>query len=98
MATEFLGNDQAYLGWIAEHPNGFILNTYSPPDPGLLMLHRAACRLIREMQGKAEPGGFTERQYMKVCAESASDIYDWAGVELGASPKSVHNCQVCRPL
>ena len=76
--TEFKGNDLAYLAWLEENPDGFVLNSRARPDPDYLILHRARCFLVsRYPRMEMKPGGFTERDYMKVCARTYQEISDW---------------------
>ena len=35
---KFVDNDAGYLDWIAQNPDGFVLNTYRKPTPGYLKL------------------------------------------------------------
>ncbi len=43
---QFKDDDRGFLRWIAEHPDGFVVNTYRNPSPQYLRLHRASCRSI----------------------------------------------------
>jgi hypothetical protein len=61
----FVHDDQGYRGWLAQHPDGFVINTYSKPSPAYLKLHHASCRTISCLQ---PPGRtFTEGEYSKLC-------------------------------
>ena len=48
----------------------------TPPHEHTL-IHRANCRLITQLMGNAEPGGFTERGYIKVYADSIPPLRAW---------------------
>lgn len=43
----FVDDDVAYLDWLADHPEGFVLNTGRNPSAAYLMLHRTSCGTIR---------------------------------------------------
>jgi hypothetical protein len=38
MPTEFVDEDDRYLDWLADHPNGFVLNCGRKPSPSYLIL------------------------------------------------------------
>jgi len=42
-----------------------------------MVLHRATCPSISEYKGQALPGGFTERQYIKICADNLDFLKRW---------------------
>lgn len=39
----FADDDSGNLGWLGDHPEGFVLNTTQTPSAAYLMLHRATC-------------------------------------------------------
>jgi hypothetical protein len=73
----FDSDDNAYQAWLAANPNGYVINTRRDFEPSYMVLHRASCRTIREYTDMAGEGGFTERDYVKVCAESVSALREW---------------------
>ena len=50
----FMDDDAGYLGWISEHPEGYVLNLERSFNPTDLMLHRAECRTIRGIPAHGE--------------------------------------------
>jgi hypothetical protein len=60
----FVDDDAGYLGWLADHPQGFVLNTGRSPSAAYLMLHRASCGSIR---GTPARGITFTGDYSKVC-------------------------------
>ena len=73
--TLFEHDDAGYLRWISEHPNGYVVNTRRWIDPDYLVLHRASCFSInRYLNMHENPGGFTEREYRKLCSTSLSEL------------------------
>src|SRR5437879_3046673 len=56
MHAEVLGNDHEYQRWLADNPNGFVLNTTRTHSPGYMVLHRASCPHISVASHESEPG------------------------------------------
>lgn len=73
----FDGNDGAYLDWVRRHPEGYVLTSSRSLYPAHTVIHRADCALITRLTGNAEPGGFTERGYIKVYSESIPPLRAW---------------------
>lgn len=85
----FRDDDAGYLGWLAAHPAGFVLNVERTPRPSYLMLHRASCRTI---SGRPTRGGPWTGPYIKVCSDDQLHIAAWAGQRVGAAPTP---CGIC---
>lgn len=77
MASIFDGNDEAYQAWIAANPDGWILNTRRNLTPSYMVLHSAQCSSIHNYNDMAQPGGFTERSFVKVCSTEIEDLRSW---------------------
>jgi hypothetical protein len=76
----FVDQDAAYLDWLAEHPDGFVINTGRKPSAAYLMLHRANCGTI---SGTPARGSTFTGDYVKVCgSQEELDAYahELAGV------------------
>ena len=43
--THFV-NDDGYLRWLAQNPDGFVVNSNRVPVSSYLILHRASCNLV----------------------------------------------------
>jgi len=98
MAIVFEGNDKAYLKWLKVNPSGFVVNMLRNQSPSYMILHRATCRIISTYTEMAKPGGFTERQYIKVCASSLMEAKLWV-LTHGRPDGSFSNiCSRCNPL
>lgn len=89
----FTDDDAAYLNWLAANPHGFVLNAERNPNPGYLILHRAACKSIS--RSAEPPVRWTTGGYLKVCAATTSEIEDWCFAQTGGHPQP---CGQCRPL
>lgn len=83
---QFIDDDESYLRWLSDHPDGYVINTNRRPSPGYLMLHRADCRLI---SGPSTGTTFTG-EYSKVCGTTSQ-------LEAFAQNLSGHasQCRVC---
>ena len=92
-AVVFRQQEGEYFDWIFDNPGGYVLNTKRKPDPDYMVLHRATCVTVGRYLGKAKDGGFTDRQYIKVCAKSVPQLRQWARAN-GASVFSKH-CSHC---
>ena len=90
--------DGKYLDWLVEHPNGFVLNRYRCKSDSYLVLHKAGCDRIRNYNQMAQPGGFTSRSYIKVCADTISDLEAYVRTK-GGRPDGTftRRCSKCNP-
>ena len=86
---EFMDDDDGYIAWLSERPDGFVLNCERPPTPSYLMLHRPTCRTIR---GTPARGQSWTVSYQKVCADTKRELVDWAN-EIGV----LQPCKRCKP-
>jgi hypothetical protein len=87
----FEADDEAYLAWLASHPKGFVLNSYRPPSPDYLVIHRASCSWMRELASTAQ---YHTVGYIKVCADKAKDIHGYALASFQNLPTP---CSQCHP-
>jgi hypothetical protein len=90
MATTFSNDDASYERWIAQHPSGYVINTYSPPAPSYLMLHRANCHYV---SGTPPRGRHWTAGYTKICAATAAELLAEAS-RIGGAPT---RCKACAP-
>jgi hypothetical protein len=87
--VEFMNDDKGYIAWLAEHPDGFVLNCGRPPMPSYLMLHRSTCGTI---SGTPARGRSWTVIYQKVCTDTKRELVDWAS-EIGV----LRPCKLCKP-
>lgn len=85
----FIDDDAGYLAWLTRHPGGYVLNAERTPRASYLKLHRVGCRSI---SGRPAAGDRWTADYIKVCAEDAGTIEEWARRETGALPD---RCLLC---
>ena len=80
---KFVDDDSSYQSWIAAWPGGYVLNCNRSPNSAYLILHRAACTSITELQAGMQT--FTG-EYVKVCSTDRGAITQWAIDSTGAAP------------
>lgn len=86
--TRFVDDDDGYLAWIAQRPDGFVLNTQRTPKSNYLRLHRATCRTIIILQ----PGASRwTMDYIKICG-TRTELESWARDAVGGA---VQPCPLC---
>ncbi|MGB7288739.1 MAG: hypothetical protein WBC62_01410 [Candidatus Macondimonas sp.] len=89
----FEPDDKKYLAWINEHPEGFVLTSNKSLTPRHTVIHSASCHKIKMLTGNAEPGGFTERKYIKIYAGSVGELERW--VREKRADASSRECSLC---
>lgn len=95
-ATEFIGNDEAYLRWLDEHPGGYVVNTHRLINPNYMVLHRATCGMIKSRQG-IPPGGYTEHGYIKICSPVIEGLQSWVRQHGRPDGSFSSACKACHP-
>jgi hypothetical protein len=85
----FVDNDAGYLGWLARHGDGFVLNCHREPGPDYLVLHQATCSLIST---PATKGRSRTKDPIKVCATWRGDLEAWADNRVACAPKPCRRC------
>ena len=83
----FDSGDEPYFEWLDEHPKGYALNTGRSPKTTYAVVHRSTCSDVSRIK-TGEAGGFTERKYIKVCAEETEPLVRWM---LKNRPRAVEN-------
>jgi hypothetical protein len=84
---EFQDRDAEYLGWVAAHPDGYVINI-GRGRRGYARLHRAACGTITSRPP------FTGL-YIKICSGVRVELDWWA---LSCTGAVAERCGTCRPL
>ena len=92
MVIFLLGEDRAYLSWLAHHRNGFVLDWLRKPTRKKPKVHRASCAEIRS--SKAKHAHWTTGRHLKACSLGLDDLFAWACDESGGDPEC---CEVCHP-
>ncbi len=94
---EFINNEIGYLNWVSSNPDGFVINTSKGKRLDYRILHSADCDYVTTLQGNAKRGGFTERNYIKICSGGVEGLRDWTRSEGEASGKFTQECARCKP-
>lgn len=91
-AREFRDDDDGYLAWIANHPDGYVINIVRGHTPAGARMHRASCWTV------SRPGlrgaSWTEGHYVKICADQLADLEHWAAT---VGPGPIETCGTCSP-
>ncbi len=95
--TIFENDERGYFRWLARHSNGYVLNTTRGHSAQMMVLHRAVCASIKVYRGSARPGGFTERETIKVCAAEIESLAAWAQEHGREDGNFSGECGLCRP-
>jgi hypothetical protein len=95
MAILFEGNDEEYLAWIFANPNGYVLNARKNLKPNYMILHTALCKKVTTYNEMALQGGFTERDFIKVCAKSKGELSSWVRKHGRADGSFSKECSLC---
>jgi hypothetical protein len=92
---QFKGRDKHdnYLQWIKENPNGYVLNCNINPNSNYLVIHRAHCYTINNLQKQAN--SWTEK-YQKICSEDINELKKWARLNVNGY-SDVTICSKCEP-
>jgi len=94
----FNKDEQGYLTWISQHPNGYVLTTTRGISLDYLSLHRSTCRMISKRMSNMAPGAFTERKYIKICADTTDDLKKWINQQEQGDTDFTKLCKFCKPV
>ena len=92
VAREFRDDDDGYLAWIANHPDGYVINIVRGHTPAGARMHRATCWTVSRPGLRG--GAWTEGQYVKICADQLADLEHWAAT---VGPGPIEGCGTCSP-
>ncbi|MBS6065794.1 MAG: HNH endonuclease [Neisseria mucosa] len=91
---ENMPNDDEFIEWIDENPNGFILNILRPKIPSNISkehpkIHFANCSGLKKSLGSSS----TTKKYFKVCSNSIEELEQWS---LNTYNKELTPCRTCK--
>ena len=91
---ENMPNDDEFIEWIDENPNGFILNILRPKIPSNISkehpkIHFANCSGLKKSLGSSS----TTKKYFKVCSNSIEELEQWS---LNTYNKELTPCGTCK--
>lgn len=93
----FDSGDEPYFRWMDEHPEGFVLNTHPGRTSRYATFHISGCSWISPNENY-EPGGYTERDYIKVCSPDIRVLKEWVWIERPrARAGDLKRCGHCNP-
>jgi len=87
--TQFVNDENGYLRWLAQTPDGFVVNSNRVPVSSYLILHRASCKWINT----SARTNWTTTGYIKTCSNDLISLTEWAEREVGGSLKPCKSCQ-----
>lgn len=87
--TEFRDDDEGYLTWLAQHPDGYVINILRGFNPSTARIHRARCRTIT---GTPRRGGPWTGPYIKICSDELDKLDRWAA---RYADKAIPRCRIC---
>lgn len=85
---EFKNDENSYLRWIEENPNGYIVNSWNPPTKSYLIIHKATCGSI----SSTKIGNYTAPDMMKTCSLNLDELEKWAKEKVGGK---LNPCKKC---
>jgi hypothetical protein len=87
----FRNDDEGYIRWIQEHPEGFVVNTTPSFSRSYLKLHRASCKFVSEFQKGYSR--WTTGDYIKVCSVDRAALDAWAREKAGGELQAGCYCR-----
>jgi 5-methylcytosine-specific restriction protein A len=95
--VKFDGDGQNYLSWVAENPDGYVVNTGRSTNTKYSMIHRAGCSHITSMSG-FKPGAYTDRNWIKVASHDINELQTWFTENYSQFPGEFKVCSSCKPM
>ena len=92
MVIFLLGEDRAYLSWLAHHRNGFVIDWLRKPTRKKPKVHRASCAEIKS--SPTQKTHWTTGRQLKVCSLDMDELLEWAREGSGGH---VEHCEICQP-
>jgi hypothetical protein len=83
----FKDDDQGFLDWQDDNPNGYFINTERKPNPKYLVLHKAGCPHFKGSESLR-----WTKDYVKVCSGDRPALTEWATEAVGGE---VTLCGTC---
>ncbi len=92
---QFDAGDAPYLHWLAEHPQGFVVNTRRNPEQGDMVVHAAGCAHIRSLRNTRGAEGFTTGSWVKFCGTDLATLLRTALTSRRSTHAVIHRCKGC---
>jgi hypothetical protein len=85
--TCFKDDDDGFFAWLAQNPDGYVINSERNPKPSYLMLHHPSCRHF-----KSSNALHWTRDYIKFCSPDRTGLEEWASGTVGGEVKLCRSC------
>ncbi len=82
-----IDDDDLFLDWMKNNPNGFVINAHRKPTSIYLKLHRSSCHTLHDQSVM----NWT-RDYLKACASRQNELVDWCHYWFQSPPKECSFC------
>ncbi len=89
--VQFVNDDEGYIRWLAQNPDGFVVNSNRVPVSTYLKLHRPSCKHIKPPAYT----NFTTTGLIKTCSNDLTALSEWARTEVGGD---LNPCGICKPV
>ncbi|MCP4542498.1 MAG: hypothetical protein GY832_35710 [Chloroflexi bacterium] len=94
---EFSEDEEGYAHWLAEHPQGFVINVKRGSLADEVVLHRTTCHCIGGDAGNTRGARIGERS-TRVCSLEVTSLSNWAERRGRVLAPFSHDCLQCKPL
>ena len=94
MLKTFDNGDDKYINWRSNNMSGFVGNTRRENAGSYYLIHKANCPRISSYGNRYPKGGFTERQYIKICSNNINELIEWG--RLNRNVVQQKYCLSCR--
>jgi hypothetical protein len=95
-SVELFQDDEAgYLGWLAQHPRGWLVDSRRSPARAGVRLHRASCWTMSGTPAKGttwKAGSWTGGTQSKTCSSSVAALRSWASATLQQDLTTCGHC------
>lgn len=92
---EFVDDEEGYLAWLINNPEGYVLNLRRRIPPDNVVLHKATCGGISSL--KRKPGAYTCRGYRKICEATIEELQFEEIRQMRKDRKFFKRCGNCHP-
>lgn len=76
-AKKFDSGDEPFLGWMDEHPEGYVLNVKRKSSSGFAVFHDSECSHISGVLSSHRSDAHTKLDKIKVCVEETEPLVEW---------------------
>lgn len=94
-AHVFRDDDLGFVTWVAENPDGYVLNIQRGLSAADARLHTATCgHLARAIEALESHQRHLTAAYIKLCSRSIGELDAWAAKQIGSEIRRCPSCQV----